>query len=544
MIATAGARAASVPWLLCRLKAKLTVNRIRTAKGGGAVAVMSALIAAGFGVTGALVVAATSTSADVRVRSGVLTLGATLLLLGWTVFPLITFGTDETLDPARLQLLPLSRRPLMTGLLGSSFVGIAPAAAVVVVAGAAIGYGIGPWFPITVAAAIVLLLLCAATARTLTTLLASRLTSRRGRDAMVIVASVLALAAQGLRFVRFGAIDPDLVEHVVDVVRWLPPGMLGHAIFDAHEGSYAFAIAETAAPALLVPVLLGVWGDALDRALTVVTGGLTEARREHQRDRGSLALLFERLPFIPANPMGAVASRDLKYVLRDPKRKVVLVNSILVGIGLPIYLAVTGGGVPPGAVLLSSVAGYIALLASMNQFGFDGAALWIDVIAGNRVRDEIVGKNVSLAVQVAPVMLAVGLLLAALSGGWAYLPASLVIGLAGLGAGLAVSDVVSVRYPQRVPDTRNPFGGGGAGQGCAAAMVAMLGLLVQQLILVPVGIVGLVIAFAGPGVSIVLAPVVAIYGYVVWRAGVSSAARWLFWRQPELLNAVDPRRSG
>ena len=46
-------------------------------------------------------------------------------------------------------------------------------------------------------------------------------------------------------------------------------------------------------------------------------------------------------------------------------------------------------------------------------------------------------------------------------------------GLAGLGAGLAVSDVVSVRYPQRVPETRSPFGGGGAGQGCAAGLVAM-----------------------------------------------------------------------
>jgi ABC-2 type transport system permease protein len=359
---------------------------------------------------------------------------------------------------------------------------------------------------------------------------------------MVIVASVLALAAQGLRFVRFGAIDPDLVTNVVQVVRWLPPGMLGHAIFDAHEGSYALAAVETAAPALLVPVLLGVWGNALDRALTVVTGGLTEGRRGRHRDEGSLALLFERLPFIPATPMGAVASRDLRYVLRDPKRKVVLVNSVLIGIGLPIYLAVTGSGVSPGTVLLSSVAGFIALFASMNQFGFDGAALWIDVIAGNRVRDEIVGKNVSLAVQVFPVMVAVGLLLAALSGGWAYLPASLVIGLAGLGAGLAVSDVVSVRYPQRVPETRNPFGGGGAGQGCAAGLVAMLGLLLQQLILAPVGIVGVVIAFAGPAVSIVLAPLVAIYGYVVWRAGVNSAARWLFWHQPELLNAVDPRR--
>ena len=109
---------------------------------------------------------------------------------------MITFGTDETLDPARLQLLPLRRRPLMTGLLASSFVGFAPAAVILAVAGAVVGYGLGPSIVITVAAGVVLLVLCAATARMVTTLLASRLTSRRGRDAMVIIASFLALASK------------------------------------------------------------------------------------------------------------------------------------------------------------------------------------------------------------------------------------------------------------------------------------------------------------------------------------------------------------
>jgi len=40
-----------------------------------------------------------------------------VLVLGWALLPLLAFGTDETLDPARLQLLPLAKRPLMTGLL-------------------------------------------------------------------------------------------------------------------------------------------------------------------------------------------------------------------------------------------------------------------------------------------------------------------------------------------------------------------------------------------------------------------------------------------
>jgi hypothetical protein len=75
-------------------------------------------------------------------------------------------------------------------------------------------------------------------------------------------------------------------------------------------------------------------------------------------------------------------------------------------------------------------------------------------------------------------------------------------------------------------------------------MMTMVGVLAQQVILIPVGIIGAVLVLVGPGLSIVLAPAAALYGCVVWRAGVNSAARWLFWRQPELLNAVDPRRSG
>jgi ABC-2 type transport system permease protein len=525
------------------LKARLTVNRIKTARGGPAYAVISAVVGSMFAIVVALLAAFSAASSDPRVHRGVLVLGATVLLLAWSVLPLVTFGTDETLDPARLQLLPLAPRSLMRGMLASSFVGIAPMGAVVVVTGAVIGYGAGPWFVISLVDGVALLLLCAASARTLTTVLASRLTSRRGRDAMVIVVSFLAIAVQGLRFVRFASVDPDLVDTTANVLRWLPPGMLGHAMLDARDGLYAVAVLETLAPAALIPVLLVVWGRALDRALTVVTGGLTVRRRDERREGTTMALLFDRLPFITPTPIGAVAARELRYVARDPRRKVHLLNSIMLGVGIPVFVVVRGGS-DPSVVLLSTIGGYIAILAAMNQFGVDGPALWMDVAAGNRLREAIVGKNLALTVQVVPVMLVAGLLLAAFTGGWAYLPAALAIGISGLGAGLAVANVVSVRYPQRVPETRNPFGGGGAGQGCGVALVFMVCSLVQQVAVVPLVIVGVVIAVAGPVVGLVLSPVVVLYGYLLWRTGVGMAVRWGFWRQPELLTAVDPRRSG
>ena len=35
----------------------------------------------------------------------------TLQLVGWVLTPLVAFGVDETVDPARFALLPIRRRP-------------------------------------------------------------------------------------------------------------------------------------------------------------------------------------------------------------------------------------------------------------------------------------------------------------------------------------------------------------------------------------------------------------------------------------------------
>ena len=45
------------------------------------------------------------------------------LVLGWLLLPLLFFGVDETLDPARFALFPLPRRTLATGMLAASCVG-------------------------------------------------------------------------------------------------------------------------------------------------------------------------------------------------------------------------------------------------------------------------------------------------------------------------------------------------------------------------------------------------------------------------------------
>ena len=59
-----------------------------------------------------------------RAAEVALPLAGGFLVLGWLFLPLVFFGVDESLDPARFALLPLSRRTLIRGLFVASLVGV------------------------------------------------------------------------------------------------------------------------------------------------------------------------------------------------------------------------------------------------------------------------------------------------------------------------------------------------------------------------------------------------------------------------------------
>ena len=537
---TRAAAARPIPVVLVRLKLRLLRNR--AVRGGGLFAmVLGAIGALLAGVLGFSLAVLAGSNNDVRLSRATIVIGPIVLVLGWALLPLLAFGTDETLDPARLQLLPLAKRPLMTGLLLASLIGYGPLAILATMAGVVVGYGSGAGTIVTLLAVALLVLLAAGCARTLATALAASLTSRRGRDVLIVVGAVVVIGLQFIRFVNFGNLDPDFWDRLSNIARWLPPGMLGQAIFDSRNGHLARSVAELLPALIAVPLLLAVWGRALERSLTVVSGGSTSHRVAAADDRTS-ALLPRGLPFLRPTPWGAVAAKELRYVARDPRRKVAFGQLIAIGIGGPIWFAIKAGSLSPASVLIASFAGYLTLVGAMNQFGFDGGALWLDIVAGNRIRDELVGKNLAVLVQVLPIVLAGSIVLAVASGGWIYIPAAVIVSAAGLGAGLAVANVVSVRYPQRVPDTRSPFGGAAGGQGCITALMLLVAVAVQGLLLAPVAIATGVCIAVWPVGLVIVVPACAAYGYGLWRQGISIAERWAWWRQPELLLAVDPRR--
>ena len=557
----------SLTRVLVRLKVRLIANRAASTKGGRFSLVMSLLVGGGLGALGLVGGLAAGAAASDDARRAVLVIAPNLLVVGWALLPLASFGSDETLDPGRLVLYPLRRAPLMRGLLAASFVGAAPLAATAATAGVALGFGGLAGLLVAVPAGGLALLMAVALSRALTTSLAAALSSRRSRDAAVVVGSLLAVGVQGLRFVRLPSVSDPLVDQVVDVARWTPPGLLGQAVVEGRSGHWFLALADLLPALVVMPALVWLWGRSLERSLTVVVSGSTSTRsgrrssgrrgpghrgpgqrRAGRRRSNRLALLPAWLPFITPTPWGAAAARDLRYSWRDPRRKSAVLIRTLLAIGGPVWLLVQSSDPSPRLVLLASLVGYLAVLGTFNQFGFDGGALWSDLAAGDRVRALLVGKNVSALVQVMPAVAVAAVILAAATGGWLYVPVALLLAVGGVGVGLGVADVVSVRMPFKMLDTRNPFGAGafgagGGGQGFTAGLALFGASLLQNLLMAPVAIGTAVALWLGPGWLVAAAPLAVAYGYAIWRVALQMAVQHAWWREPELLAAVDPARS-
>ena len=120
--------------VFARLKWRLVSSRFRTAR-----TVMKWWTIAGWCL--AVVVLAVLVTALVAQRSNpaaartaVISL-FTAQMLSWVLAPLVAFGIDETVDPARFALLPLTTGTLQRGLLVASMVGYLPAANVVILVG-------------------------------------------------------------------------------------------------------------------------------------------------------------------------------------------------------------------------------------------------------------------------------------------------------------------------------------------------------------------------------------------------------------------------
>jgi len=542
-----------------RLKLRVLGNNFRGQGWRIALFVVGVVIGLWVATGGFFTLAAPGLAGEPRYALMVAAFGGGLLVLGWLLMPLVFFGVDETLDPARFALLPLSRRTLVTGLYAAALVSVPVLATLLALTGLVVTAGaLGGWPAALVAAVGVVagLLLCVAAARAVTSAFATMLRSRRVRDLAAVLLAVLAALLGPLQIVVIAAVqraDWDRLTGVARVVGWTPFGAPWTAGIDVAEGRAWAAVPKLLITALAIGALLYWWSRSLESAMVgAASAGPTRDRRGTVG--GAVAQLFPRVVgWARRDRFGAMVARECRYWWRDARRRANLITIAVVGIFVPVMVNLGGSGFAASAedgfsftgqsslVLVSLSMIFVGVLASVtlaNQFGFDGSAYAANVVAGVPGRLELRARMTAFAIYVVPMLVVVAIVVASVLRHPGWLGAMAGALFAAYGTGLAINGFVSVLGAYALPETSNPFAMN-TGAGVAKSLLTLLSMVASAVAAVPMVAAA---ALLGELWLWLALPVGLAYGLGAALLGAYLAGDVLDRRQPELLAAVTPRR--
>jgi ABC-2 type transport system permease protein len=517
--------------LLVQLKLRLLFGALRSS-GSARITFILSTVFAGLVAVGVFASLAALRHNDAAVD--LVSVTFTVFAFGWLILPLISFGLDSTLDPATLALYPLRTRPLAVGLLAASATGAWPLANVIGLLGVTVGLARGALgLVIAVVAVLLQVLFCIVLARFVTTSLAGLLRSRRGRDfAVLLIIPIFVLYEVFTQVVpklaATGKLTTSSFSGVDSWLRWLPPGLAAHAIRDASTGHPGTAVARLAVLAAVIVALGWLWIRSLNRAL-VTADTITQGAAV----RGAGALPFARLGLV-----GTVTARFWIYQRRDPTSLVYWALTAVVMAVVSIRTVLTPKYLV-GLLLSAALGGAFIGIFHANSIGMNGPAFGLEATAltGRRsLRAYFSGQDLALAVIGVPLITAISFGLAAVAGHPVDGFLAMAAGLAGIGAGLALSNVftVTMAYPaEKRPGNPTPRPADGyMGHRIAGTFGSIIGT--------GVGVAPVLIAVAltssdPAGVRMpVLVLCAAAYGLALAWIGVRIAAQTAERKLPEL----------
>ncbi|MGN6380223.1 MAG: hypothetical protein ACTHNU_14820 [Gaiellales bacterium] len=517
-------------WVFVRLKWRLLVNA-RSSPREQALAWIARVAGIAASVQAALALAAAPRHGGAGLVAAFVT-----LTVAWVMLPLL-YGSDQSLDPLRLALLPLRRRDVVQGLFAASWVGAPPVATAILVAGAVAGFWTGGAGGLLVVAdGVVITVLVIATGRMVSAALAAVLHSRRGRDTASLVLAVvsaggyIAWRLASSAAARLNTIHPSTT---TGALGWTPPGALAQSMADASSGRYAAAAVRLAYGMAAVAVVGWLWALAVERRLTTPVGTQSSARRRQGRDHVAVQ--------VGRTPAAAVLWKDLRYMWRAPAQRASVVTGFLAA-GFVSLPALTGSHRPDA--LLAYVGAMMALFISANLagnlFGIDREAFSTYVLAGTDPADLVRGKRRVVATVVGAVGGAATIVAGLVGHSAGQIPSALLVVAATTAIGVGGGVVLSVLSPFPVAidapafgRARRPRGRGSPGLGllmfalevCATALAA--GLVLGSYLLGLGTLPGALAAAALSGIA--------------WYLGSRFAIRRLRERMPETLAALSPR---
>ncbi|MCL2735826.1 MAG: hypothetical protein FWD75_04235 [Propionibacteriaceae bacterium] len=462
---------------LLRLKLHLTIGELRrsTAK-------LVAWIILGVYVLGMVVMALVGMAAASFVVGGheaatgwITIIVGSVIVLGWTLLPLVFFGSDQTLDPARFTPFPLTGRRLAPGLVLAGVLGLPGFFTALLSLGSAL-----IWLGRPLIALIALVsgalgfLMTQVGCRVASTALSGTLSSRRARDltALIGLVAVLLLSMLGyvITLIANFLSQPDRWDAVVAgsqkaswVLSWTPLGAPWAVPSDAAQGQWlmmAFHLVVTCAY-----LVLGLWLYAvvLDKAL--VTPVLSDSTSTVSKTDFVATVASGRWAHDGLIPVAAIMARSLRYWRRDPRYlgtipALLLMPIIFTAMG-PLLNSVgsTQSEPVPSFLITGMVAfglGFMALLAGYGlsaDVASDSTAWWIHLACGVRGWQDRLGRVLAEGVLAIPLLVVVGVVVPIIVGSPARIPAALAAMMALYLAGNGVSSVFSalIIYPMALP---------------------------------------------------------------------------------------------
>lgn len=469
-------------------------------------------------------------------------------------------GVESTVDPRIFAAEPIGRWHLGLGMLATAVIGPPPVLALLVGMGVLAGW----WAPGLVPGVIVALSVVAwwvsllLFSRTLANLLGAVATTRFRQlaHAGATVASLGALLITQLLAADPESWDAARWESMAQLARYAPPGQLGLAI--THAGDPGKALVHLVAGLSWLPLLVvvvvastqrlalssprpGGGGRGTSRWFMVAgaasrgTGktGLAAAGSRHSGSGGRKLSGFRAT---------AVAARTILTKVRTPRQAVNTLTALAVGGAVYFLAPLFGASVDPRLVIMGGAIHFAVLFDGNNAFGMDGPAIWSEILSGADGRTLVRAKvRASLLVMAAP-GLVIPVALAAMTGGWRWMPAGWLVAAGSVTAAAGVAVLSAVLAPFALPDSPNPLAGGDTGQGCLAGLMLTGSVIALGVATAPVALgiwwasgvsvpLGTAVALAAPAVGLA----------VMWVTTALATARVQTY-EAELLAKVTPGR--
>lgn len=431
---------------LVRLKLTLLRNGLRRSVWQ----VVGLVVAALYGLMALAVVVGSMAVLSVQEpdrRGLVSVLVGSVLVLGWWVVPLISFGIDATVDPARFVTFAIPRRSMLTGLAIGAVIGIPG----IVTAVTALSMA-GVWWrtPLALLAGVVCatvgLATCIVGGRATTSASSHLMSKRRVRELMA-ASALLPLLLLGPLISRAtmssDSLTKDSLERVADVLGWTPIGAVWVVPWEVAEGHWAGAAARFAIAVGTLLVAVVVWDRSLARALV---NPVHEAASTRSRGLG----WFGRLP---SSPLGAVTARSLTYWVRDPRYALAIAIVPL----LPVLLWMFNPG-GSSLLFLGPTAAFLMGWGISADVAYDGSAFWTHLAAPLPGLTDRLGRVLGASALAVPVVAVYVVGSAVLTDRTGTIPALLGVSYGVLCTAYGGASIVSalVVYPVQKPG-ENPF---------------------------------------------------------------------------------------